>query len=195
MDRLLFDTRHLILQSQSNAGDQIVASRGVGEERAVGRRVQSPEHATPTDDRWSNGASIAPPPTAASSPTSLTSTTRRWRRASSGGYADFGGTSGATPITAGHAACSSRWADGLFGNPGPGHHGVREAAAHDDVEGDLDQHRLPLRLHGRDPRHDARASGWGRIDIKNLYELRGKMFVVNETDVLAPLAKRAYSIT
>src|SRR5437762_6796172 len=36
--------------------------------------------------------------------------------------------------------------------------------------------------------------GWGMPDLQNLYNLRNKTFIVDETDVLAPLGSRTYNI-
>jgi hypothetical protein len=116
------------------------------------------------------------------------------------GYTDdFGGTSGATPIVAGHVGlCLEMWTNGIFPDcnlPKPAtpenrfanrpHFSTVKAlliASATQFEfpptTDLDRFR----------------QGWGRPNLQTLYELREKSLIVNETDVLPNLGRKAYRV-
>jgi len=197
MDDILFLNDFVILQSQSNTGTQSSRPQAWAKNIVSIGGVRHLNTADESDDRWTNGASIGPAadgrikPDLAHyydsvfAPTSTTTTS----------YTQFSGTSAATPITAGHFGIFFQmWHAGLFGNT-PGatvfdsrpHMTTTKAiminTAHQwnpvGVSADLTRVR----------------QGWGRADLQNLYSLRDKMFIVNETDLLTNLGSRSYSLT
>jgi hypothetical protein len=197
MDDILFLKDFVILQSQSNTGDQTSRPQAWAKNIVSIGGVRHLNTAVETDDRWTNGASIGPAsdgrikPDLAHyydsvfSPTSTTTTS----------YTQFSGTSAATPIVAGHFGIFFQmWHNGLFGNT-PGatvfasrpHMTTAKAiminTAHQwnpvGVSADLTRVR----------------QGWGRPDLQNLYDLRNKMFIVDETDLVTNLGSRSYALT
>lgn len=197
MDDILFQKDFVILQSQSNNGNQQSRPQAWAKNIVSIGGVKHLNTADEADDRWTSGASIGPAadgrikPDLAHyydsvfSPTSTTTTS----------YTQFSGTSAATPIVAGHFGIFFQmWHNGLFGNT-PGatvfesrpHMTTTKAiminTAHQwnpvGVSADLTRVR----------------QGWGRPDLQNLYNLRDKMFIVNETDFLTNLGSKSYSLT
>ncbi|MGH2640159.1 MAG: S8 family serine peptidase, partial [Actinomycetota bacterium] len=203
MDDILFLNDLLVTQSQSNAGTQnsrpqawaknIVSVGGINHQDTLDR----------TDDVWSGGASIGPAADGRIKPDlshfwDLTFTTSSTGDAA---YTNFGGTSGATPITAGHFGLMFQmWADGVFaGAPGAGgdvfdsrpHMTTAKAlminsAFQYDFSGTADD---LTRVH----------QGWGMADLENLYELARQHgwqlpVLVNETAILGPDETHSYPL-
>ena len=198
MDRILFDHDILIFQSQSNAGSRMSRPEAWAKNIVSIGGFNHHDTLDPADDRWEGTASIGPAADGRIKP----DLSHFWDvtfAPSSGGptsYDEFGGTSGATPITAGHAGIFlEMWADGLFGDPGPGltvfdkrpHMTTSKAMlintafryAFENETADMNHHH----------------QGWGRVDLKALFELREKFYIVDETDVLSPLATTRHVVT
>ena len=197
MDDILFQKDFVILQSQSNTGTTASRPQAWAKNIVSIGGVRHLNTADESDDRWTNGASTGPAtdgrikPDLAHyydsvfTPTSTTTTS----------YTQFSGTSAATPIVAGHFGIFFQmWHAGLFGNtPGATVFDSRPRmttakaiminTAHQwnpvGVSADLTRVR----------------QGWGRPDLQNLYNLRNKLFFVNETDLLTNLGSRSYALT
>lgn len=196
MDDILFQKDFVILQSQSNNGNQSSRPQAWAKNIVSIGGVKHLNTADESDDRWTGGASTGPAadgrikPDLAHyydlvfAPTSTSTTS----------YTQFSGTSAATPIVAGHFGIFFQmWHNGLFGNT-PGatvfdsrpHMTTAKAiminTAHQwnpvGVSADLTRVR----------------QGWGRPDLQNLYNLRDKMFIVDESDLLTNLGSRSYSL-
>lgn len=184
MDEIIFDLDFLICQSQSNAGNQNSRPQAWAKNIVSVGGVFHRNTLTKSDDAWSGGASIGPAEdgrikpdlthfydniftTSATSDTSYTS--------------GFGGTSGATPITAGHFGIMFQmWHKGVFGNFAPGH-SVFEARPHFSTAKAImintaEQYPFSGINHDLTRVHQ----GWGMVDLRNLYGLRDNMFIVNE---------------
>lgn len=184
MDEIIFDADFLICQSQSNAGNQDSRPQAWAKNIVSVGGVYHRNTLTKSDDAWSGGASIGPAAdgrikpdlthfydniftTSSTSDTSYTST--------------FGGTSGATPITAGHfGVMFQMWHKGVFGNYAPGH-SVFAARPHFTTAKAImintaDQYPFSGTGHDLTRVHQ----GWGMADLRILYGLRDNMFVVNE---------------
>ena len=205
MDLILFDhDRISILQSQSNAGNQdsrpqawaknIISVGGIRHQNTLGK----------SDDNWSFGASIGPAADGRIKPdlASFYDATLCTDQVGSAGYASgnyyssFGGTSGATPIIAGHLGLLyEMWADGLFGNSAPG------ATVFDDRPFNTTAKALLINTATQwsfaGTNHDLTRThqGWGHADLINTYDLRNQIFVVDETDVLSNLQSTVHSLT
>ena len=106
----------------------------------------------------------------------------------------FGGTSGATPITAGNfGVMFEMWGRGIFGNActGATHHANRPKAS--VAKGIMINTAIPYPMVA--PFDFTRArQGWGRVDVNNLFGMRDKFFVVNETDSLNNLGTKTYKV-
>ena len=198
MDRILFDHDIVIFQSQSNAGSRMSRPEAWAKNVVSIGAFKHQDTLDATDDRWANGASIGPAADGRIKPDLSHFYDATHAPTSSGptAYGEFGGTSGATPITAGHAGIFlEMWADGLFGDPGPGTT-VFEKRPHMTTT-----KAMLINMAWRYPFANETADmnrhhqGWGRVDLKKMYELREKVFVVNETDVLSPLASKQYTLT
>ncbi len=203
MDDILFINDILVTQSQSNAGTtssrpqawakNIVSVGGIVHQNTLARG----------DDAWAGQASIGPAADGRIKPDLSHVYDATFTTSSTGdaAYTNFGGTSGATPITAGHFGLMFQmWADGVFsGAPGVGadvfdsrpHMTTAKAllvntAFQYDFSGAGDD---PTRVH----------QGWGMADVQNLYELARQHqwqlpILVNETAVLEPGDTHSYPL-
>jgi hypothetical protein len=120
-------------------------------------------------------------------------------------YTNFGGTSGATPITAGHfGLLHQMWHMGVWsgfgGAPGPTVFGdtpksttaralmIAGAFRYDWAAPSLVNGHVNATL-------TRNRQGWGVADVGRLYDMRARTFIVNEADDLAPLGSKSYNIT
>ncbi len=196
LDDILFLNDICILQSQSNTGNQTSRPEAWAKNIVSVGGVNHMNTASETDDTTS-GASFGPATDGRIKPdlahyydnvfTTYTTSTN--------GYGTFSGTSGATPIVAGHFGIFFQmWHNGLFGNtPGAT---VFDSRPHMTTTKAI----MINTAHQWNPVGASAGltrirQGWGRPDLQNLYNLRNKMFVVNETDVLTNLGSRSYSLT
>lgn len=198
MDRILFDHDILIFQSQSNAGSRQSRPEAWAKNIVSVGAFNHHDTLDPADDRWESTASIGPAADGRIKPdlAHFYDATHAPTSTGPAAYGAFGGTSGATPITAGHAGIFlEMWADGLFGDPGPGTT-VFEKRPHMTTA-----KAMLINTAWRYPFADETADmnrhhqGWGRVDLKNMYELREKFFIVNETDILTPLTATQHQVT
>lgn len=199
-DAALFDFDIVHCQSQSNAGDQMSRPQAWAKNIISGGGVRHYNTLTVTDDCWCGGASIGPasdgrikPDLCAFYDNILTTTT-----GSSTAYTStFGGTSGATPIIAGHVGLFfDMWADGIFGNPFDPQGTVFDNRAHmTTAKAMLINNASQYPFSGTN--HDLTRvhQGWGRPDVQRMYDMRAKMFIIDETDLLGNLESIAYGLT
>jgi hypothetical protein len=122
---------------------------------------------------------------------------QRWLQPSGDYYTNFGGTSGATPIVAGHNAIAIQmFTDGLF-SPQRVPNGTRWQNK-PQVSRRSRPCRSPTRpstLHGKTSTDNRREHvGWGMPNLKTMYDNRNVHFVVDETDVLKQGEGMAYTI-
>ncbi|MDT7783832.1 MAG: serine protease AprX, partial [Pseudonocardiales bacterium] len=205
MDRIVFDHDLLICQSQSNAGTR--SSRPQAWAKNV-LSVGGHNHyntVSRTDDKWSNTGSIGPAADGRVKP-ELSNFYDRIDTTTSGSDTayrpDFGGTSGATPITCGNAGLMFQmWADGVFdGAPGK-KRDVFASRPHASTAKALlintaDQFAFSGTAHDMTRVHQ----GWGTASVRNMYD-RAKAggwklpVLVNETDLLVTGQTRKYTVT
>ncbi len=205
MDDILFLNDILITQSQSNNGNRSSRPQAWAKNIVSVGGVYHHNTLTRTDDQWANGASIGPATDGRIKPDlchfyddTLTTGYSGDTSYDSG----FGGTSGATPITAGHfGLLFQMWADGVFaGSPGSGadvfdarpHMTTAKAlmintASPYDFSGDT--HDL-TRIH----------QGWGLAHVGNLYDQAEDgnwrlPLVIDETEVIEPFGIHSYNMT
>ncbi len=199
MDDNIFDNQIVLVQAQANQGstssDTIAFAKNivsVGGIRHQGTGVL-------TDDNWTNAGSIGPAPdgrikpdlafwydsiftTTSSSPTAYTSS--------------FGGTSAATPMTAGHFGLMFQmWHNGIFGNtvdPMGTVFSNRPRIATSKAL--MINTATPYPFVGASADLTRTHQGWGRADVKRLYDLRERMFIVDESRVLAPFETATYML-
>ncbi|HEU0247477.1 MAG TPA: S8 family serine peptidase, partial [Gaiellaceae bacterium] len=195
MDDILFLNDIVVTQSQSNNGNQssrpqawaknIVSVGGIIHQNTLDR----------SDDAWGGGASIGPAADGRIKPDLSHFYDATFTTSSTGdaNYTNFGGTSGATPITAGHfGLLFQMWADGVFaGAPGAGGD-VFDSRPHMTTAKALmvnTAFQYPFVGAGDDPTRIHQ--GWGMADLQNSYELARQHgwqlpLLVDETAVLGP---------
>jgi serine protease AprX len=190
-DTALFDFDILHCQSQSNLGNQnsrpqawaknIVSCGGVYHYNTLDR----------SDDMWNYGASIGPASDGTVKPDLWHF--YDWIFTTTGpgptDYTDnFGGTSGATPIIAGHFGLFYQmWSDGIFGNPVDPHGTVFQNRPHmTTAKAMLINTAYQYPFNGTSDDKTRMHQGWGMPSVKNLYDLRDNFYIIDETDILQP---------
>jgi serine protease AprX len=197
MDDILFLNDILVLNSQSNTGNQSSRPEAWAKNIVSVGGIRHYNTAGFTDDRWADGASTGPAadgrikPDLAHFYDSIFTT----HNASNSSYTTgFGGTSAATPITAGHFGIFYQmWHNGLFNNPTgatvfdsrPRMTTAKAIMINTAIQWDM---TIP----GTDTTRVRQ--GFGRASVENLYALRNKMRIVNETDVLTNLQTKTYVV-
>ncbi len=197
LDDILFQNDLVLLQSQSNTASQqsrpqawsknVVSIGGI-------RHYNSGNH---NDDRWASGSSIGPAADGRIKPdlAHYYDSIHATENSSNSSYtSSFGGTSAATPITAGHFGIFFQmWHEGLFGNtPGatvfdsrPKMSTTKAVMINTAVQWDMS-------IVGTDITRVRQ--GFGRANVENLYSLRNQLKIVNETDFLTNLQTRSYYV-
>ena len=198
-DTSLFDFDIVHCQSQSNSGWEDSRPQAWAKNIISGGGVYHYDTLDKSDDMWNSGASTGPATdgrvkptltffyddiftTSSSGPTSYTST--------------FGGTSGATPIIAGHVGLFFQmWSEGIFGNPVDPEGTVFENKAHMTTAKAMlvataSQYDFTGTSHDKTRMHQ----GWGMPDLAKLFDMREKMFIIDETDILAPFEVSEHTI-
>ena len=196
MDDILFLNDVLILQSQSNAGDQDSRPQAWAKNIVSIGGIYHNNTATFTDDRWNHGASVGPASDGRIKPelAHFYDSVYTTNNSGNSSYYQFGGTSAATPIVAGHFGIFYQmWHAGLFGNQTstsvfnsrPHMTTAKAIMINTAVQWDMN-------ISGTDTTRVRQ--GFGRPDLKNLYDLRNKMRIINETDVLTNLQSKIYTV-
>ncbi len=200
MDRALFDFDHAHTQSQSNTGNQTSRPQAWAKNIISGGALYHYNTLTMNDDMWNGGASIGPatdgrikPDLCAFYDQILTTTT-----GSTTAYTtNFGGTSGATPIIAGHLGLFFQmWADGIFGNPVNPSGTIFENRAHmTTAKAMLINHATQYPFSGTSHDKSRFKQGWGWPNLQRMYDMRHTTLIVNETDILQNLQTKTYYVT
>lgn len=197
MDDILFQNDITILQSQSNLGDQRSRPQAWSKNMVSIGALNHFNNTNPDDDRWQNGASVGPaqdgrikPDLANAYDSTLTTTSTN----DTAYTTSFGGTSGATPITAGcFGVMFQMWGMGIFGNavPAASHFLNRPKAA----LGKAIMINTAKQWSMVTPSDATRVrQGWGRAALDNIYNLRNNMFFVNEEVSLNNLQTATYKL-
>lgn len=198
-DAMLFDFDLVHCQSQSNAGDQMSRPQAWAKNIISGGGVKHYDTLDKSDDAWNSGASIGPATDGRIKPTFTHFYDDIYTATSGAATAytpGFGGTSGATPIIAGHVGLFFQmWSDGIFGNPVDPDGTVFENRAHMTTAKAMlvataSQYPFSGTSHDKTRMHQ----GWGMPDIGKVYDMREKMFIINETDILAPFEVAQHTI-
>ena len=114
----------------------------------------------------------------------------------SGYTSNFGGTSGATPIVAGHFGLFyEMWADGLFGNLTGGQSVFEERPSSATARAVIINTASAYPFSGTGHNLTRTHQGWGLPDLQVLYDRRNNIRVVDETDILLPFQTTSYERT
>ncbi|MCB9832266.1 MAG: S8 family serine peptidase [Planctomycetes bacterium] len=195
IDNILFDHDIIVTQSQSNTGTTSSRPQAWAKNIVSVGGIRHYNTLTETDDAWANGASIGPAADGRLKPDISSFYDSTLAANNSGGYSNFSGTSNATPVTVGHfGLLFQMWADGIFGNPlvnwdvfdNKPHASTAKALMLNAAT----QYAFSGTTHDLTRVHQ----GWGRPDVKSLYDRRGKMQWIDQSVVLTQLQQVSYSM-
>ncbi|HZN41415.1 MAG TPA: S8 family serine peptidase, partial [Planctomycetota bacterium] len=204
LDQILFDhSRISILQSQSNLGNQSSRPQAWAKNIIAVGGIKHLNTLTKSDDNWTNGASIGPAadgrikPDIASFYDSILCTDQVGSAGytTTNYYSSFGGTSGATPICAGHlGAFYQLWHQGVFGNPTSTSvfaSAPQNTTAKAMLINTASQWTFSGTTHDLTRTHQ----GWGHPDLKQMYDRRTQMLVIDESVVLSNLQSSSHAVS
>ncbi|MCB8932581.1 MAG: S8 family serine peptidase [Fimbriimonadaceae bacterium] len=198
MDDILFRMNITILQSQSNAGNQDSRPQAWAKNIVSIGGIKHLNTLTRADDRWTAGGSIGPAadgrikPDLAHFYDSVLCTTNTNDTAYT---SSFGGTSAATPITAGHFGLFYQmWADGVFGQTVTGTTVFDARPMNMTAKAVMINTATQWTFSGASADLTRTHQGWGAADLKAAYDQRNDMFIVDETDVLTNLQSKTYRL-
>ncbi len=204
MDEILFDTDLLVTQSQSNEGTRMSRPQAWAKNIVAVGGIRGYDTERRSDDRWASGASIGPASDGRIKPDLSNFYGNLFCPNEDGDRKytfSFGGTSGATPITAGQFGLFFQmWADGIFaGGPGLGRDVFNSrphmSTAKALVINTAYQYAFSGTNHDRTRTHQ----GWGFPDLKNIHEMAQNNnfsvpILIDETQVLRPLDTHSYTL-
>ena len=198
-DDFLFDFDELFCQSQSNAGSQQSRPQAWAKNIVSGGAVNHYNTLTTSDDAWVHTASIGPASDGRIKPTLCGVYDWIWTTdccATTSYTQTFGGTSGATPIIAGHFGLFfEMWAQGIFGNTVDPLGTVFDNRPHaSTARAMLINTAEQYPFTGTTTDLTRVHQGWGRPNMQNLYDLRNNMFIVDETDLLQQFDSKTYAV-
>ncbi|HYO66549.1 MAG TPA: S8 family serine peptidase [Archangium sp.] len=199
VDDYLF--RHPILstQSQSNMGNRYSRPQAWAKNIVSVGGIRHLNTLSRTDDSWSYGGSIGPAEDGRIKP-DLAFFYDSVRGASGSGntsYTEFGGTSSATPQTAGYfGLLFQMWHEGVW--TGHGHKAdvftSRPKMSTAKALMINSAWRYNWLAGGSNADLDRYKQGWGSADLKHLYERAPKTSVIDETDIIKPLEIKTYKV-
>lgn len=199
MDDILFINNITILNSQSNTGNRNSRPQAWAKNVVSIGAFNHFNNLNDADDRWSGSASIGPAadnrvkPELAFWYDSIFTTTSSSDTAYT---SSFGGTSAATPMTAGHFGIMFQmWHLGLFNVPVPAatvfDNRPRSSLAKAIMVNTARQKPLPVVAPNDINRN---VQGWGVVNLQDLHGARNGMMLVNETVSLNNLETATYKV-
>ncbi len=212
-DDITFDHDLAWTQSQSNAGNQDSRPQAWAKNIFSIGGVNHGNNSNPNDDSWQNGgASIGPASDGRIKPTMTAyyDNIGTSDRTGSSGYSSgswtssFGGTSGATPIVAGHNTIALEMYTeevspgvGLFGQPlrVPGGTSHQNRPHFPTLKGLQVVSATQYSFNAASSDNRREHQGWGFPDLQTMYDYRNKMYIVDETDVISPGQARQHTVT
>ena len=193
--------KHPILstQSQSNSGTRNSRPQAWAKNIVSVGGLYHFDNASRTDDKWDSGASIGPAADGRIKPdlAYFYDAVRSANNTSNTSYYNFGGTSAATPQTAGHfGLLFQMWHNGVWAGFGGGVDVFASRPQMATAKALMINmaHRYNWWAGGANGDLDRNKQGWGTADVKRLYDRAAVTSIVNETDVLVPLAKKLYTV-
>ncbi len=203
IDVMLFDWDILHCQSQSNTGSQLSRPQAWAKNIVSVGGIRHMDTLTQADDCWgcrSSMASIGPASDGRVKPdlshfydNIFTVTTGSDTAYTTG----FGGTSGATPIVAGHFGLFFQmWSEGVLGYPVNPDSSVFENRPHmTTAKAVLINTADAYSFSGPGDDLTRVHQGWGFPSLQALHDIREKMFIIDETQTLANLQSTSYDVT
>ena len=204
-DDIVFDHDLIWTQSQSNAGNQDSRPQAWAKNVFSIGGVNHQNDSNPNNDSWQNGgASIGPASDGRIKPTFCAYYDNIGTTSQGGGYTTtFGGTSGATPIVAGHNVLAIEMFTeevisgfGPFGNqlrvPGGTSHQNRPHFPTLKALQVVNASQYSFTSGSNDNRREHQ--GWGFPNLRTMWDMRQKTFIVDETDVITQGVVRSWGI-
>ncbi len=188
MDDIIFLNDIVITQSQSNAGNQDSRPQAWAKNIVAVGGIRHYNNTNNGDDSWGGGASTGPAADGRVKP----DISAFYDSITTVNNSSFSGTSAASPIVAGHfAVFFEMWHNGLFGNT-PG------ATVFDSRPHSTTSRAIMINSAWQWPYNQNDITrfrqGWGRPDLRYMYDEAGSMFWVDETDVLTNLSSKSYTV-
>lgn len=195
MDDISFLNDIIICQSQSNAGNQDSRPQAWAKNIVSVGGVYHRNTLAKSDDAWSRGGSTGPASDGRIKPDLTHFYDQIFTTSSSCDTcytSSFGGTSGATPITAGHFGLMFQmWHEGIFPGFGGGNTVFESRPAMATAKALMINSAQPY-SGGDFTRYN---QGWGMASLSYLLDNADTMLIVNETDVLEELQSAQYQVT
>ncbi len=195
MDDILFLNDIVLLQSQSNEGNQDSRPQAWGKNVLSVGGIRHRNTQTLSDDEWAGAGSTGPAADGRLKPDLSHWYDSILTTGAGGGSSQFGGTSAATPITAGYFGLFFQmWHEGVFGNS-------TAATVFESRPKATLARAFMINTASRYAFSGANADlrrttqGWGRANVQNLYDARGELFWVNEEVVLTEGQSVSYTLT
>lgn len=211
-DDITFDHDLTWTQSQSNAGNQDSRPQAWAKNVFSVGGVRHQNNSNPLDDSWSGGGSTGPASDGRIKPEmcayydgiGTSDLTGSAGYSSANWTSNFGGTSGATPMVAGHNVLAIQmFTDevtpgfGPFGNqlraPGGTSHQNRPSSPTLKALQCISGSQYAFTGASTDNRREHQ--GWGFPNLQTMWDLRSKTFIVDEEDVLTQGQTRSWAIS
>lgn len=198
MDDILFQTDLLVCQSQSNAGNQDSRPQAWAKNIVSVGGVYHRNTLDKADDAWSGGGSTGPAADGRIKPdlTHFYDQIFTVSSSSDSSYTtSFGGTSGATPITAGHFGLMFQmWHEGVFPGFGGGNTVFDSRPAMATAKALMINSAEQYEFQGEFHDHGRSRQGWGMADLRYLYNHADDMLIVDQADQLEEFETATYTI-
>ena len=188
MDDIIFINDIVITQSQSNAGNQDSRPQAWAKNIVAAGGIKHYNNTNNNDDDWDFGASTGPAADGRVKP----DLSAFYDSVNTVISSSFGGTSAASPIIAGHFALFfEMWHNGLFNNPTAGT--VFDSRPHSTTSRAI---MINSAWQWPDNQNDITRfrQGWGRPDLRYMYDNAGNLFWIDEADVLTNMQSKSYTV-
>ncbi|MFP2929312.1 S8 family serine peptidase [Pyxidicoccus sp. 3LG] len=200
VDDYLFKHPILSTQSQSNMGNRNSRPQAWAKNIVSVGAFQHFNTLNRADDRWGSSGSIGPAADGRIKPdlSFFYDSIHSASNTSNTSYTQFGGTSSATPQTAGYfGLLFQMWHEGVWAGFG-GQVDVFASRPQMATAKALminNAFRYNWMAGGSNADIDRYKQGWGTSDIRRLYDRAPRTSVIDETDLVTPLGVKAYDVT